>query len=188
MAKRADVTVDFSGVESGGRSVPDGQYLTEVVSVEEKESQEGNMYLAWKWKVCDGPYKGAIIYDNTSLKPTALWRLKTLLECLGVDVSEGKMGLRLADYKGKTALVMVANEKYQGKDKPRITEFLRGVAASKSGPVSTLKKGVTVSFDYEGEQMEGTVSSIEGDTVVVSVVVDGSSEEWELSQSELTVR
>ena len=37
--KRSDVTVDFTDVESGGRSVPDDNYLLEVVSVEEKESQ-----------------------------------------------------------------------------------------------------------------------------------------------------
>ena len=59
MKKRADVTVDFTGIESGGRAVADGNYVLEVISIEEKESSEGNPYLAWKWKVTDdGPYKG----------------------------------------------------------------------------------------------------------------------------------
>ena len=42
--KRADVTIDFSGVESGGRPVPDGEYLMEVLSVEEKETNDEAAY------------------------------------------------------------------------------------------------------------------------------------------------
>lgn len=189
--KRSDVTVDFTGVESGGgRAIPDGEYLLEVVEVTEKESQEGNTYLAWKWKVQDGPYKGAAVYDNTSLKPAALWRLKTLLECLGMEVG-GKLGLNLAELKGKSLLVEVANETYQGKQKPRVTNFLRGVgnggsAAATSGPATSLKKGSKVKFDYEGEEMTGKVSSLDGTSVVVAVEVDGADEEWELNLSEIS--
>ena len=187
--KRTDCTVDFSGVESGGRAVPDGEYLLEVVSIEEKESSEGNAYLAWKWKVSDGAYKGASIYDNTSLKPTALWRLKTLLECLGVDVAGGKMALNFKEYIGKTCLVMVANETYQGKQKPRIGEFLRGLPtqSSSKSPASPFKKGAAVTFDYEGEILNGKVASMEGGKVVVLVNIDGSDEEWEMGANELTL-
>lgn len=185
--KRTDCTVDFSGVESGGRAVPDGEYLLEVISIEEKESSEGNAYLAWKWKVADGTYKGATIYDNTSLKSTALWRLKTLLECLGVDVTNGKMALNFKEYIGKTCLVQVANETYQGKQKPRIGEFLRSLPTSSASTSSNpYKKGVKVSFQYEGNEMEGEVASVEGDNVVVIVEIDGEKEEWEMSSSELT--
>jgi hypothetical protein len=185
--KRSDVTVDFSGVESGGRAVPDGEYLIECLSVEEKESQEGNAYLAWKWKVADGAYKGATVYDNTSLKPTALWRLKSLLECLGEEV-DGKFGLNLGSYKGRTTLAVIANETYQGKQKPRITDFLRGIPqTSKSEAASGPKKGSKVTFEYEGAQMPGVVQGIEGGKVVVLVEVDGSPEEWELEISEVTL-
>lgn len=186
---RADCTVDFSGVESGGRSVPDGDYLLEVISIEEKESGEGNPYLAWKWKVVEGPYKGATVYDNTSLKSTALWRLKTLLECLGVDVTNGKMALNFKEYRGKTCLVKIANEVYQGKDKPRIAEFLRGstLGTSSSEGANPFKKGVKVQFNHEGETLDAKVVSREGDTVVVMVNIDGSDEEWELSPDELTL-
>lgn len=189
--KRSDITVDFSGVESGGgRQIPDGEYLLEVVSIEEKESQEGNTYLAWKWKVTDGPYKGAVVYDNTSLKPTALWRLKTLLECLGMTV-DGKLGLNLGELKGKALLVNIANETYQGKQKPRITDFVRGIgsggsAVATSGPVSSIKKGSKIKFQYEGAEMLGSVTSLDGNSVVVAVEIDGATEEWELDLSEVS--
>lgn len=187
MKKRADISVDFSGVESGGgRAVPDGEYLIEVISIEEKESQEGNIYLAWKWKIVDGPYKGATLYDNTSLKPTALWRLKSLLECLGVDVPSGKLGLNLSEYKGKSLLAEVANETYQGKQKPRISSFLRGIA--KATPASNgPKKGSAVTFDYEGEQMNGVITAVEGSKVIVQVEIDGAKEEWEMNSSDVTL-
>lgn len=185
--KRSDITVDFNGVESGGgRAIPDGEYLVEVVSVEEKESQEGNAYLAWKWKVVDGPYKGATVYDNTSLKPTALWRLKTLLECLGLEV-DGKMGINFGELKGKSLLVEIANETYQGKQKPRISNFLRGIStAAPAGDTGGLKKGVVVAFDYEGSKMTGEITSIDGSKVIVLVEVDGEKEEWELDRADVT--
>jgi len=187
--KRSDVSVDFSGVESGGRSVPDGEYLLEVLSIEEKESQEGNAYLAWKWKVADGTYKGVTIYDNTSLKPTALWRLKGLLECLGVDVTDGKMALSFKDYIGMKTMAAIGNETYQGKQKPRIMDFLRDAAPTESSSSTATKgpkKGSKVTFDFDGSQMEGTVQGMESGKVVVLVKVDGNEEEWELDPSELT--
>lgn len=184
--KRTDCTVDFSGVESGGRAVPEDTYLVEATSIEEKESSEGNAYLAWKWEIVEGPYKGATIYDNTSLKPTALWRLKGLLECLGIDVSNGKMALNFKEYLGKPIMADIANEKYQGKDKPRIVGFNPATTNTPKSS-SPYKKGVKVTFDYEGDAMTGEVTTVEGDKVVVLVDVDGSQEEWEMTAEELTL-
>lgn len=186
-ARKGGISVDFSGVESGGRAVPDDDYMATVVSIEEKESAEGNAYLAWKWKIAEGSYKGATVYDNTSLKPTALWRLKTLLECMGVDVANGKMSLNLKEYIGKTIGIRIANETYQGKEKPRISDFLRATDSGASSAASSpFKKGQAVKFDYEGQGMEGKVTSVEGDKVIVLVDVDGEKEEWELEVSDLT--
>jgi len=189
MRKRGGISVDFSGVESGGRAIPDDDYLLEVVSVEEKEGRDsGAIYLAWKYKVADGVYKGATVYDNTSLSPQALWRLKRLLEAMGIQ-ADGKMSLDLNAYKGKRVLATIANEEYNGKQKPRIVEFLFGNATESKevAPASPYKKGSRVSFEYDGEQMSGVVSSVEGNKVIVSVTVDGAPEEWELEASELKV-
>lgn len=193
--KRTDVTVDFGGIESGGgRKIPDGEYLMEVISIEEKVSQDDNIYLAWKWKVCDGEYKGATIYDNTSLKPTALWRLKTLLECLGVDVPNGKLGLNLKEYQAKSLLAEVTNETYQGKERPRISSFLRGIPTAKSAaaakaPVAEdpFVKGAEVKFEYEGANVIAPIVQVEGSKLIVSVTIDGAEEEWELDKSEVVL-
>lgn len=188
MRKRGGIAVDFSGVESGGRAIPDGDYLLEVVSCEEKEGREsGAIYLAWKYKVAEGPYKGATVYDNTSLSPQALWRLKRLLEAMGIQ-ADGKMSLDINSFKGKRVLAQIANETYNGKEKPRVVEFLFGTPGenSSSGPSNPYKKGSRVTFEYEGSQMTGVVSSVEGNKVIVAVTVDGEAEEWELEASELS--
>lgn len=125
--KRKSVEVDFGGVESGGgRPVRDGRFTAYPVSCELKESESsGNEYLAFKWKVTSGPDKGATVFDNCSLTPQALWRLKTLLEVWGEEVPDGAMDLDPDDLTGedKEITIEITNEKYKGKDQPRITGF-----------------------------------------------------------------
>lgn len=182
--------VDFSGVESGGRSCPDGEYLIEVASIpEEKESQNGNAMLNWKWKIAEGDYKGVLIYDNTVLTASSLWRLKALLESIGVDVPSGKMGLDLKSYVGKRCLVEIVNETYQGKQKPRIAAFLGRASSTKSTTTASdpFKKGVKVTFQYENQDMVGSIVSIDGNKLIVLVDIDGSKEEWELDRSEVVL-
>ena len=193
MKRKTDLNIDFSGVESKSFTVPDDNYLLEVVSVEEKESGEGNPYLAWKWKIVDGTHKGATIYDNTSLKSTALWRLKGLLECLGIK-ADGRLSLNLAELKGKRAWTSTTTEIYQGKAKSRISEFLRtppeGSSGARNGGGSSKPKitvGRRVNFVFEGDEMSGEVIEVEGKKISVQVEIDGGKEVWEMETSEVTL-
>lgn len=125
-SKRKTVSVDFAGVESGGRSVPDGRWRGFPQSVEKSESEAGNEMLVFKWKVLNGPGKGAVVYDNVVLVPQALWKFKTLLEVLGFEVPDGEMDIDPDDLTGEDHEVVleIANEEYKGKDRPRIQGFL----------------------------------------------------------------
>lgn len=126
--------LDFTGVETGGKAVPDGNYLAEVVSVEEKEGNEsGEPYLAWKWKILEGPGKGATVYDNTSLQPQALWRLRGMLESMGFDVPDGAMDFDEQDCIGEQCILEITNEKYNGKDKPRVSGFMNNDSGGSKG-------------------------------------------------------
>lgn len=182
--KRSDITVDFTGIEAGGggRLIPEGECVLEVVSIEEKLSRNDNPYLAWKWKVPSGDYKGATVYDNTSLQPQALWRLKGLLEAMGVDVGAGKQGLNFGELTGKTCKVEIAHEEYQGKKKSRISSFI--MPDVKSSP-ELYKKGDKVHFNNDGDDVEGTVVSCVKGKVVISVSVDDQLEEWEVDATDL---
>ena len=146
------VEVDFSGVESGGKAVPDGTYRVEVVEITEEESSEGHAYLKWKFRVVEGDSKGAILYENTSLQPQALWKLKGLLEVLGEEVPDSVMKLDLADYVDGQLTVEVVNETYEGKDRPRVGQY--GAADAAPSKSSSKKKPATDEDEEEEEEDE----------------------------------
>lgn len=124
--KGGGVSVDMSGVESGGRAVADGRYKAYPVECEEKEGESsGEPYLAFKWKITSKEAKNATLYDNCSLQPQALWRLKTLLEAMDMEVPDGVMEIDPDDLIGEDheIEIEVTNEKYKGKNVPRISGF-----------------------------------------------------------------
>lgn len=124
--RKSGTSIDFGGVESGGMAVPDGNYLAYPESVELTEAESsGNEMFKFKWKITGPKCKGAVVWDNAVLVPQSLWRLKTILELMGFDVPDGEMDIDPADLEGEehTLMIEVTNEKYKGKDQPRITGF-----------------------------------------------------------------
>lgn len=124
--KKGGISVDMSGVESGGgRPCRDGRWKAYPTSCELTESSTGNDMLKFRWKVTSGPDKGATIWDNVSLTPQALWRLKTLMEVMEMDVPDGSMEVDPDDFVGEDheIVIEIINEKYQGKDQARIMGF-----------------------------------------------------------------
>jgi hypothetical protein len=121
--KRRTLSVDMEGVESGGKIVPDGTYEGRIKSLEEKESSNDNPMLVVKWEVLSGKGKGGVIWDNISLTPQALWRLKGLLEALEIEVPDGAMDVDLSELEGQECSIQVTNERYEGKDRPRVTGY-----------------------------------------------------------------
>ena len=119
------VTVNFSGVESGGRRCPDGTYEAEIISAELEESSSGNPMIVAKWKITDGKFKGVQLFDNISLVPQALWKLKTLLEALGIEPQEEDVAASeyASEMLEKGATIIVTNEKYEGEDRPKVTGY-----------------------------------------------------------------
>jgi hypothetical protein len=121
--KKRTITVDMEGVEAGGQIVDDGTYPAVIHEVEEKESSSGNPMLVVKWKITGKKSKGALLWDNVSLTPQALWRLKGLLESLGEDVPDSSLDLDLDDLIGKEAQIAVENETFEGKQRPRVVGY-----------------------------------------------------------------
>lgn len=118
------VTVDMEGVQSGGMSVPDGNYTAKIEEVEHTESKSsGEPMLVLKWRVTSKKGKGTLLYDNISLQPQALWRLKMLLEGLDMEVPDSSMDLDLDELEGQETDIQVTNETYEGKKRSRITAY-----------------------------------------------------------------
>lgn len=131
MAKKSkksnQVSVDFTGVSAGGRTIADNQYILTVNEVPTLETspESGNQYIKWCFSVAEGKYKGRKLWHNTSLQPQALFNLRNLLEAMEVEVEEGDMDIDLDDFEGVSVGAIVVNEKYEGKDRPRVSEFIR---------------------------------------------------------------
>ncbi len=121
--KKAGWKVDFTGVESGGKVLSEGRHLLQVESIEEKEgSDSGEPYLAFKFKVVSDKGSGTPVYDNFSLQPQSLWKLRGMLESMGVEV-DGEFEFTPDDLADHTVGAEVVHEEYQGKVKNRISGY-----------------------------------------------------------------
>lgn len=114
-SKSNTVSVDFTGVNSANR-LEDGEYLGVIKEVvQEKSSGSGNDMLTFTLEVEGGEYK-----YWCPLMENSLWKLRDLLECAGFEVPESKMDLDLAELIGVEIGVIVENEAYQGKKRPKV--------------------------------------------------------------------
>jgi hypothetical protein len=111
------VSVDMSDVESQGK-VKAGPNILTVDKVEVKEGNEAD-YLSWQFSASTG----GKVWENTSLAPQALWKLRGLLEALGLEIPEGAFDLDLDEYIGLECGAEIEHEKYQGKTKGVIVDL-----------------------------------------------------------------
>lgn len=123
--KGNNVNIDLSGVEAGFETIPEGQYTVVVDETEIKTSQNsGNEYISFTFEVSEGKHKGAKLFHNCSLQPQALFNLKQVLTALGFEIPNKGFDLDIEDLVGLECDVEVAHEKYEGKKKSRIVEFI----------------------------------------------------------------
>ncbi len=158
--------------------------------------------------------KGARVFDNVSLQPQALWRFKTLLECFEFEVPDSAMDVDLTELVEKTVDVEIANETWEGKQRPKVAGFIGagGTAEKDEGedegeeadeadeeeeeekkPVRKSKGGKTESKSkYRVGQAvsfkDDKGKTLKGTLTMVSdvdVVVDVKGEEWDLAVADL---
>lgn len=146
MAKRV-VNLNMKDVPVGG-VIPEGEYIVTVDEVSVEESQQGNQYLKWVFKVIDGPQKNSKIYHNTSLLPQSLFNLKNLLIALGLPVPDKAFQLNLDECEGCNCGVTVTHETYDGKKRSRVTDVFPLDASDVEG-------------DDDGEEVELEEMSLE---------------------------
>lgn len=120
----SSVNVDLSGVEAGRKTLPEGTYEVVVNEANQKSSKEGNPMISFEFEVTSGANKGYKLYENCSLQPQALFKLKTLLMALGFDIPNKAFDLDLKDLVGLTCEVEVGHEVYEGKKRARILEYI----------------------------------------------------------------
>lgn len=214
-SKKNTISVDLSEVESGGGRLPDGDYLMEVEEASiETGKDSGEDYVKFVFAVADGEYKGRKIFHNCSLQPQALFNLRGVLEALEVEIpKDGKLNIDCEELIELKCGAAIANEKYEGKDRPRAVEFFPASELEEEAPAkgdkgnkskdedeergSTRRKvsktkepefeeGDSVTFKDGKEEYEGTIEKIDGDVATVKVGKGRSAEKWEIDLAELT--
>lgn len=114
------VNVDFTGVESFNRP-SEGQHVVKIVSADMKQSQGGNDMIVVTFEVTKGSDKGARCIENYPLAENALWKLKGLLQAIGMKC-DGKVRLDLDKLIGKVCIITVSEEEYDGRIRSRVQE------------------------------------------------------------------
>ena len=111
---------DLTQVETGFKEIAEGRHTVSVENAEIKESQTGNPYISFEFQP-EG--ESGKIFHNSSLQPHALFNLKSVLQALGFGIPDKAFDLDLTELIGLECEVEVTHEVYEGKKRPRITEF-----------------------------------------------------------------
>ena len=125
----SSVNLDLSGVEVSRRAIPEGTYAVVVNKAELTKSREGNNMIKMEFEVTEGPHKGAKLFENCSLQPQALFKLKSVMLALGMNIPEGSFDLDTNDLVGLNCEVEVGHETYEGKKRARILEYINAEEA-----------------------------------------------------------
>lgn len=127
MAKKTNkkgIKLNFDGVETGYKAVPEGTYEVRVKEIEAGTSQANAPKLDFKFEIISGKNKGSLLFYTCSLQPQALFKLKVVLEALGYEIPEGNFNLDIDELIDLECSVEVAHETYEGKKRARIVEFI----------------------------------------------------------------
>lgn len=116
--------VDMTNVESYTRC-PEGQFPSKLVKLEECTIQgSGDDGLKAKFEVTGGSGKGSNVFETFSLGEKALWKLKMMLEAMGMKAT-GKMTLDLDKLEGKSVGIEVVHDEFNGRKTAKIAQYLK---------------------------------------------------------------
>lgn len=116
--------VDMTGVESFTRC-PEGQFPAKIVKIEECTIQgSGDDGLKVQFEVTGGSGKGCKVFETLSLGEKALWKLKMLLEALGMKAT-GKLTIDLDKLLNKACAIEVIHDEYNGQKRAKISQYLK---------------------------------------------------------------
>ena len=146
--------LDFTGVESYLRA-SEGEQAVKIAEADLTQSQGGNDMITVKFEVIKGNDKGARVFENYPLIDTALWKLKGLLQAIGMK-ADGKVQLDLDKLIGKTCTIVVIHEEYEGKIRARVDEVkkLNAAATSDDDSDDEDEEDLPVSEDDDEEEDE----------------------------------
>jgi hypothetical protein len=120
------LNLDFSSVPSRD-PLEEGVYLLQISEAQEKTSSTGNPMISLTYDVVSTQEGEAVegsrkLWDNYSLQAQALFKLKELLEALGIDTA-AVVDLEVSDLVGQQVLAKVVQETYNGELRNRVKKI-----------------------------------------------------------------
>ena len=117
------IRVDFSqarnAIEVGPRRIV-------ITDGEVKDSQSSPFpYIKWTAVVDEGEADaGYKLRFNTSLNPSAAWKLKEFLEAVGEEIGDAKeMEIEITDIIGRSCIAIVEQDTYEGQIRNTVDSF-----------------------------------------------------------------
>lgn len=120
--------LDFTGVEAFNRPSV-GEHVAKITSADIKQSSGGNDMIVCRFTVTKGNDKDSSVMENFSLSENSLWKLKGMLQAIGLKC-DGKVQLDLDKLVGKTCIINVIDDEYNGSIRARIDAYKKLAAAA----------------------------------------------------------
>lgn len=133
--------VDFSNVKDGGQfnrnRVPAGDYLAQVVKVDDAKAKDGVFQYLFSIKLKNQHQSRTFPY-YCKLQDNQLWKLRNLLIAGGMTVPKKRMKLDPSRIVGKLIGVTLEDDEYEGREQSEITAVF---------PAADLTDGATIEDD-----------------------------------------
>ena len=113
--------LDFTGVETFQRA-PEGKHIAKISKVDETTFQGGNEGFKITFEIVKGVGKGCRVIENFPFVDTALWKLKNLLESIGMRAN-GRVMVDTDKLIGKLVEITVNHEEYEGRTRAKVAEI-----------------------------------------------------------------
>ena len=146
-------------------------------------------YLAVTSTIAEGKYEGSECTDNYTLSPKGLWKLKGLLDAVGID-TEGSIDLDVKELIGLQYLGEVINTEFEGRKYPHVSECLEAEGTEEDEKPSKSKKVEEEEEADEEADEEGEKPDSDGDDfeITESDVNDLDAEELTSLLDELGIK
>jgi hypothetical protein len=123
------VRIDFRKEEEGGGGgirLPENDYAAKILKAKKvRSSEKDTPGIAVTFQLTEGKYKGKKITDRLWITPKSLWRIRALLEALGVTVPKKAVDLPLGKITGKElGITLTDDDPYQGRIRSRVSDFV----------------------------------------------------------------
>jgi len=134
MAKKAssksnEVIIDFSKEEGGGGGnrirVKEGDYHVKILKARHDTSAEkGTPGLVVTFRLVGGKHDGKKFEEWFYLTPKSLWRVRKLLEAVGMSVPAKKVRIPTEKLRGKELGVTLTDDEYEGRISSRVSDVM----------------------------------------------------------------